>query len=177
LANLKNPAVDRLVASTWGRIQQTPAEKQALIATLEKTFDDAPLWAYDGNARREHFKKICASCHVLGQDGERVGPELSGAGKNGIRYYLENVLDPNAVIGTDFQATIVETKSGDTVSGLIVQETTSAVTLRTTTEPRVIAKSDIVDRTTSQLSLMPEGLLESLPPREQIELLKYLTSH
>jgi putative membrane-bound dehydrogenase-like protein len=177
LANLKNPEVDRLVAETWGRIQQTPAEKQALIASLEKTFDEAPLWAYDGNAGREHFKKLCASCHVLGQDGVRVGPELSGAGKNGIRYYLENVLDPNAVIGTDFQATTVETKAGDTVSGLIVQETASAITLRTTTEQRVIAKADIVDRTTSQLSLMPEGLLESIPPREQIELLKYLTSH
>lgn len=177
LANLRNPEVDQRVAATWGRIQQTPAEKQALIAQLEKTFDEAPLWAYDGNAGREHFKKLCASCHVLGQDGVRVGPELSGAGKNGIRYYLENILDPNAVIGTDFQATTIETRSGDTVSGLVVQETPSAVTLRTPTEQRVIAKTEIVDQTTSQLSLMPEGLLESIPPREQIELLKYLTSH
>jgi len=177
LANLKNPEVDQRVAATWGRIQQTPAEKQAQIAKLEKTFDEAPLWAYDGGAGREHFKKLCASCHVLGQDGVRVGPELTGAGKNGIRYYLENILDPNAVIGSDFQATTIETKSGDTVTGLILQETPSAVTLRTTTEQRVIAKADIVDRSTSQLSLMPEGLLESISPREQIELLKYITGH
>ncbi|MGE4182883.1 MAG: PVC-type heme-binding CxxCH protein [Limisphaerales bacterium] len=177
LANLRNPEVDRVVAATWGRIQQTPAEKQALIAAMEKTFDEAPLWAYDGNAGREHFKKLCAQCHVLGQDGVRVGPELSGAGKNGIRYYLENILDPNAVIGTDFQATTIDTKSGDTVSGLILQETDSAITLRTTTEQRVIAKADIAERSRGELSLMPEGLLESIPPREQIELLKYLTSH
>ncbi len=177
LANLRNPEVDRLVAGTLGRIQQTPADKQAAIAAMEKTFDEAPLWAYDGNAGREHFKKLCASCHVLGQDGVRVGPELSGAGKNGIRYYLENILDPNAVIGSDFQAITIDTKSGDTVSGLILQETDSAITLRTTTEQRVIAKADIADRTQGELSLMPEGLLESIPAREQIELLKYLTSH
>jgi putative membrane-bound dehydrogenase-like protein len=177
LANLRHPEVDQRVAATWGRIQQTPAEKQALIASLEKTFAEAPLWAYDGGAGREHFKKLCASCHVLGQDGVRVGPELSGAGKNGIRYYLENILDPNAVIGSDFQATTIETRSGDTVTGLVIQETTSAVTLRTTTDTLVIAKTDIVDRTTSELSLMPEGLLESIPPREQIELLKYLVDH
>ncbi|MGE4181674.1 MAG: hypothetical protein AB7J34_17775, partial [Limisphaerales bacterium] len=66
---------------------------------------------------------------------------------------------------------------GDTVSGLILQETDSAITLRTTTEQRVIAKADIAERSSGELSLMPEGLLESIPPREQIELLKYLTSH
>ena len=43
--------------------------------------------------------------------------------------------------------------------------------------PQRMARADIVDRSTSQLSLMPEGLLESIPSREQIELLKYLTSH
>ncbi len=177
LANLRNAEVDRVVTDTWGRIQQTPAEKQALIAQLEKTFDEAPLWAYDGNAGREHFKKLCASCHVLGQDGVRVGPELSGAGKNGIRYYLENILDPNAVIGADFQVSTLELKSGDIVSGLIVNETASALTLRTTTEERIIAKADVIERSMSQLSLMPEGLLEGIPPREQIELLKYVTEH
>jgi mono/diheme cytochrome c family protein len=108
LASLRSPEVDARVAATWGRIQQTPAEKLALIAKLEKTFDEAPLWAYDAHAGREHFQKACASCHVLGRDGVRVGPELTGAGQNGIRYFLENIIDPNAVVGTDFQLTTVE---------------------------------------------------------------------
>jgi putative membrane-bound dehydrogenase-like protein len=177
LGELRNAEVDRRIAERWGRLQSSSTEKQSMIAALEKTFDEAPLWAYDAGAGRGHFQRLCSSCHVLGQDGNRIGPELSGAGRNGIRYFLENVLDPNAVIGTDFQLTTVETKSGDVVSGLVIQETGSALTLRTATEQRVIARNEVTRRDQSDRSLMPEGLLESLAPREQIELLKYLTSN
>jgi len=145
-----------------------------LIAKWEKTFAEAPLWAYSADDGRKHFQQLCAPCHVLGQDGNRVGPELTGAGRNGIRYFLENIVDPNAVIGTDFQMTTVETKGGDVVSGLTITETAGALTLRTTTEQIVVPKSDIVRRTTSESSLMPEGLLEALGERERLELLKYL---
>lgn len=177
MAGLKDAEVTRRVTDSWGRIGASPAEKEAAMAKLQKTFDEAPLWAYSAKEGRSHFQKLCASCHVLGQDGQRIGPELNGAGKNGIRYFLENVMDPNAVIGTDFQMTVVETKSGDTISGLIVAETVSALTLRTTVEQIIVPKADIAKRETSERSLMPEGLLESLPDREQIELLKYLTEN
>jgi len=177
LTQLRNPEIDRRVTATWGRLQNTPAEKLAAMETLEKTFNEAPLWAYDAGAGRTHFQNLCASCHVLGQDGTRVGPELTGAGRNGIRYYLENIMDPNAVVGADFESTSLELRSGDVVSGLVVQETDTAVTVRTTTETRVVPKADIAERTRSGLSLMPEGLLEGLGAREQIELLKYLIEH
>ncbi len=177
LTDLKDAEVDKGVASIWGRIKQSPAEKQTQIGGLEKIFNEAPLWAYDGRAGREHFQKLCAQCHVLGKDGTRLGPELTGAGRNGIRYYLENVVDPNAVVGVDFQMTAIDTKAGDTVSGLIVKETATAVTIRTTTGETVVPKSDIERRALSENSLMPEGLLETLGERERIELLKFLTSN
>jgi putative membrane-bound dehydrogenase-like protein len=177
LTQLKNADVDRRVTATWGRILQSPAEKQTQIERLEKIFDEAPLWAYDGRSGRQHFQKLCMQCHVLGPDGVRLGPELTGAGKNGIRYYLENVIDPDAVIGSDFQMTTIDTKSGDVVSGLAIAESPSAVTIRTTTGETVVPKTDILKRVLSEKSLMPEGLLESLNDREQLELLKFLTSH
>ncbi len=177
LTGLKNPEVDRRVTATWGRILQSPAEKQALMTALEKTFNEAPLWAYSANEGRKHFQKLCVQCHRIGEEGARIGPELTGAGKHGIRYFLENVIDPNAVIGADFQLTTVETKQGDTVSGLILSETASALTLRTTADQVIVAKSDIAKRETSDRSLMPEGLLESLKDRERIELLKFLTEN
>ncbi|MCC6234507.1 MAG: hypothetical protein IT580_17825 [Verrucomicrobiales bacterium] len=177
LSELRHPQVDQRMTATWGRIKPSPAEKATLMNTLEKTFSEAPLWAYDGRAGREHFVKLCASCHVLGKDGTRIGPELTGAGKNGIRYYLENIVDPNAVVGTDFQLTTVETKSGDVISGLLLNENPTALTLRTPTQEQVIAKSDVDSRAMSEMSLMPEGLIEALAPREQIELLKYLIEH
>ncbi|MBI3758291.1 MAG: dehydrogenase, partial [Deltaproteobacteria bacterium] len=123
------------------------------------------------------FQKLCAPCHVMRGEGTRLGPELTGAGKNGIRYFLQNIIDPNAVIGADFQMTTLETKKGDVVSGLVVNETADAILLRTTADQIAIAKADIAQRKLSELSLMPEGLLDALNDREQIELLKFLTSN
>jgi putative membrane-bound dehydrogenase-like protein len=177
LTGLKNAEVDKQVAATWGRIHSSPAEQRALIERLAKVFEEAPLWAYSGTAGREHFLKLCSQCHRLGNDGNRLGPELTGAGKNGVRYFLENIIDPDAVIGADFQMTTVETRNGDVIAGLVAGESPGALTIRTVTDQRVIAKDDIVQRARSEKSLMPGGLLESLSDREQLELLKYLTSN
>lgn len=177
LLALKNAEVEKRVTATWGRIQQSPAEKLAKIEKLQKTFDQAPLWAYDAGAGQQHFMKLCASCHRIGNEGALLGPQLTGAGKNGIRYLLENIVDPDAVIGADFQATIIRTKSGDVLSGLLASQSNSAVTLRTTAGETVIPLADIESKETSKRSLMPEGLLETLNDREQLELLKFLTSH
>ena len=177
LTALKSAEVDQRVTATWGRILQSPVEKQARMEKLEKTFNEAPLWAYDAGTGKEHFQKLCASCHRVGNDGVRLGPELTGAGKNGIRYFLENIIDPDAVIGADFQMTTLETKAGDVLSGLVLNESPSAVTLRTIAAESVIPKTEIARRESSPKSLMPEGLLESMPDREQLELLKFLTRH
>ncbi|HEV8543180.1 MAG TPA: PVC-type heme-binding CxxCH protein [Verrucomicrobiae bacterium] len=177
LLQLHNPDIDQRVAKTWGRITTSPGEKQEQIARLEKVFNEAPLWAYDGGAGREHFVKLCAQCHRVGNDGARLGPELTGAGKNGIRYYLENIIDPNAVIGADFQMTTIETKSGETISGLLANESQETITIHTVTGEEKVAKMAIAQRVNSEKSLMPEGLLETLNAREKIELLKFLTTH
>lgn len=177
LSELRDPEIDERVGATWGRIQQTPAEKTAQINRFEKVFNEAPLWAFDGGAGRLHFQKLCAQCHRLGNDGTQLGPELTGAGRNGIRYYLENVIDPNAVIGTDFQMTSIDTRQGEVIAGLIANETQSTITLRTAAGERILPKTEIAQRSTAEISLMPEGLLEGLSEREQIELLKFLTSN
>jgi putative heme-binding domain-containing protein len=90
---------------------------------------------------------------------------------------VENILDPNAVVGADFEATDFALADGDTVSGLVVSETAEAITLRTVVEQRTLVKKDIRRRERSGRSLMPEGLLESLAPRERLELLKFLSEN
>jgi putative heme-binding domain-containing protein len=177
MTQLRDPELEAAVTQAWGRFNSTAAEKEKQIAALEKIFNEAPLWAYDGRAGRQHFQTLCASCHKLGDDGQRLGPELTGAGKHGIRYYLENTIDPNAVIGADFQMTTVETRDGDVISGLLINESADALTIRTVASEEKVAKADIERRQTSEKSLMPEGLLDTLGERERIELLKFLTSH
>jgi len=81
LTQLKDAAVDKQVVATWGAIHQSAAEQRTRIVRLEKVFEEAPLWAYNARAGREHFLKLCSQCHRLGNDGNRIGPELTGAGK------------------------------------------------------------------------------------------------
>lgn len=174
---LRSPELNQRLAQTWGRVNQSAADKQQVIEKLEKIFNEAPLWAYSAQDGRRHFQLVCASCHQIKGEGTRIGPELTGAGANGIRYYLENIIDPNAVVGTDYEMIVIERKDGEVVSGLLENETPDALTIRTVTERAVVAKSDVAQRKTSGQSMMPEGLLNGLNDREQLELLKFLTSN
>jgi len=174
LAQLNNREVLRQIEGLWGKLNRSSSEKQEQVARLEKIFSEAPLWAYSESEGRKHFQQLCASCHFIKNEGNRIGPELTGAGANGIRYFLENIIDPNAVIGHDYEMAVFQTNDGEIISGLIRNETPDALTIRTTTEELVLPKKNIAVQRKSDVSLMPEGLLDTLKEREQIELLKFL---
>ena len=86
------------------------------------------------------------------------------------------MVDPSAVVAREYLMTIVRTKDGRIINGIIQKETADALTLRTTTEDLIVRKNEIEKRVTSSESMMPEGLLESLPPDDARDLIAYLTS-
>lgn len=179
LSSLNSKAIDELLAQQWGKVEQSSEEKLAEMSKLERSYSGAPLWAYSAASGREHFRKLCSSCHRANNEGTDIGPKLAGSGSKGVRYFLENVVDPNAVIGTDFQTSIVYTIDGRVVSGLVQQSTETAITLVTPTVPPkevVIPHADIDEMVKSGQSLMPERILETLNEREILELFKYLSS-
>lgn len=175
LRNLQDERVDALVGEVWGAARDTAEDVKARIAALGKLFREAPLWAYDGNAGRKVFDDTCAACHAPAE-GNRLGPDLTGAGRNGVDYFLENILDPSAVVGEDYQVTVVVLKDGSVLSGLVESESADALTLRLVDGTRVVEKREIATRAKEETSFMPEGLLDPLSERQLIELLKYLTS-
>jgi hypothetical protein len=65
---------------------------------------------------------------------------------------------------------------GNVVSGLFDKETDTTVLIRTPTETISVPKAEIAKRVVSPQSVMPTGLLEAIPQREVLELLKFLTS-
>jgi putative heme-binding domain-containing protein len=176
MASLGDERLNARLAREWGAFGQTPSDLRGAIAKTVAVYESAPLWAYSAPAGAEHFKKLCANCHLPDQQNESLGPKLAGSGAKGIRYLVENVLDPNAVIGRDYQARILVTADGRALSGLVESETDSAVTLRTATNRVVVAKDEIEEIQVSPNSFMPAGLLQPLNEREQIELFKYLMS-
>lgn len=174
MSGLGDPQLNARLAKEWGALKQSSAERQQEIAKMVKAFSAAPLWAYSAGEGAKHFKKLCANCHQANQQNESLGPKLAGTGTKGIQYIVENVIDPNAVIGRDFQARLVITDSGRVISGLVEKQTDSAITIRTATESVTVPVEEIEQTRVSENSFMPEGLLKDLNDRERIELFKYL---
>jgi putative heme-binding domain-containing protein len=178
LRDLADPEVDRLATGVFGLLRPTADDKRAAIEALAKTFREAPLWAYETAGGKAVFDQVCATCHATAESAAALplGPNLAGSGSNGADYFLEAIIDPNAVVGADYQLTLVTLTDGSVVSGLVAGESAGTLTLRTPTGEQVVRSADIARRERLEASLMPEGLMATLEPRQQIELLKYLTS-
>jgi putative membrane-bound dehydrogenase-like protein len=176
LRNLKDTEVNTLLDRVWGRTGESSADAKATIGRLRQTFRDAPTWAYDLKAGRAVFDRLCASCHAMNGSPAGLGPDLSGTWRNGLDYFLENIVDPNAVVGADFQLHVITRHDGAVVAGLIDRQTDTALVVRTVTETVSVPKSAIKSHEVTPQSLMPAGLLEALPEREAIELLNFLTT-
>jgi len=164
------------IKSVWGEIRATAKDKQELIARHKQTLTADRLKSADLSNGRRLFVKTCNACHTLFGDGGKIGPDITGSNRANLDYILENILDPSAIVGKDYRTTLLALIDGRVVSGLILKETDSALTVRTINDTVVIPKSDIEERKLSDLSLMPEGQLNQLTPDEQRDLIAYLGS-
>lgn len=176
MRNLQDGRVNEQLDQMWGKANESSETVKATIAQTKQAYQTAPLWAFDGRAGQETFTQLCAACHTLNGAGGKLGPDLTGSWRNGLDYFLENIIDPNAVVGDNFQLNILTRRDGTVQSGVIEKETDTAITLRTVAEAVTIPKAELKDRQKLAQSIMPPGLLEALPERKRLELLKFLLS-
>ena len=176
MRSLNDERVNRRLDEAWGKAAESSAEMKATIARMKKTFEAAPLWAYSAPEGKKVYDRACVACHAMNGQGGKLGPELTGSWRNGIDYFLENIIDPNAVVGADFQLNVITKSDGTVVSGMVEKQTDTALVVRTATETLNVPLREIKTRQTLPQSLMPAGLLEALTEREAIELLKFLTT-
>jgi putative heme-binding domain-containing protein len=174
IRSLNDAALNRRLAQAWGELRDSPADKQQLIARWKTQLTPAALGKADLSEGRLVFNTACASCHTLYGEGGKVGPDLTGGGRDNLDYLLENMVDPSAVVTADFRMSIVELKDGRVLNGLIAAKTERTLTLKTMTETLTLERAEISGVRDSTLSLMPEGLLEALPPEQARDLIAYL---
>ena len=79
------------------------------------------------------------------------------------------------MVARDYQMTVITTKSGRTISGLVKEESDKTLALQTQTEVVRLEKSDIEERSRSSQSMMPDGLLAMLSPTDVRNLIAYLS--
>ncbi|MEQ8787279.1 MAG: c-type cytochrome [Pirellulaceae bacterium] len=176
LMRFEDDALAARIKAVWGDIRAASQDKLAKIAAHKQALTPARIKAADVSNGRRLFTKTCANCHTLFGEGGKVGPDITGSNRANLDYILENVVAPSAVLGKDYRMTVLAMSDGRVVSGLIQQETDSAVTIRTINDTLVVPKADIEERKLSELSMMPEGLLDDLPREAVRDLIGYLGS-
>jgi putative heme-binding domain-containing protein len=120
------------------------------------------------------FAKTCQQCHTLYGLGGKVGPDITGANRGNLDYLLENILDPSCVIPKEYAATRIGILDGRVITGIVKEETKSALTIVTATETTTIPVADIESRKPSELSMMPDDILKTTTEREFRSLISYL---
>ncbi len=173
LRNLKDSALDALIAKAWGTVRNTPADRAKLIADWKKKLN-APAPPSDLSLGRAMFAKTCQQCHTLYGVGAKVGPDITGSNRPNLDYLLENILDPSAVIPNDYKASVVELKSGKVVTGIVRPGDPGIKNVLTANGVLVIADKDIDSIAPSDVSMMPEDVLKPLNETEIRALIAYL---
>jgi putative heme-binding domain-containing protein len=122
------------------------------------------------------FKKTCATCHRLENEGTEVGPDLLSALRNKTpETLLVDILDPSREVDPRYLNYQVITKQGRTFTGMIAAETASSITLRRAEKAEdTILRSqiEVIEATTK--SVMPEGLEMQLSKQDLADVIAYL---
>jgi putative heme-binding domain-containing protein len=123
------------------------------------------------------FMNNCGVCHRLFGRGAEIGPDLTPYQRTDISTLALNIVNPNAEIREGYEPFQLETKDGRTLTGFLVQRDAEAVVLRCLDGQNTsVAQKEIVEIKPAGRSLMPEGLLDSMPEGDLKDLFAYLRS-
>jgi putative heme-binding domain-containing protein len=126
----------------------------------------------------------CAKCHRFDGAGGAIGPDLSSVrSRFSHADLLEAVIEPSKVISDQYRSSLVVTKDGRTLVGLVVETAESdgprvleVHTADVDKPPVRVEASEVARREPSPLSQMPEGLANALSRDELLDLVAYLMS-
>lgn len=173
LARLGAQDVRRRAAEVLPQPQQKDRKPLAPIDQLASMKGDA-------DTGRKLFRGVatCANCHVVGQHGKNVGPNLSEIGSKLSREAMfTSILDPNAGISHNYENYIVLTASGQVINGLKVSETSRELVIRTADAiDRNIQQDDIEQVKKSETSIMPENLHHTVDQEGLVDIVEYMTT-
>lgn len=169
--------INALIKSAWGDVNAPKADLAERTKKYRDLLTPAKLAKGDLAKGKMLYTATCGQCHKLFGEGQNVGPDITGSNRADLNYLLENVLDPNAVIGKAYQLNLFTMKDGRVMSGVIKEENPAAVKIAMMGGVEfTLPQADIAKREVSKLSTMPEGLFDALPVESVIDLVKYLQS-
>ena len=133
------------------------------------------------SAKDALIRAQCVFCHKVSNDPTLpagvFGPDLvQVSARFNRRDLLDHILNPSKFIDEKFRYVTVKTSDGKTITGSLESEDDERVVLRPnplTPDKSEIAKAMIKERSVSELSPMPVGLLNSLKAEQILDLLAW----
>ncbi|MEZ5384324.1 MAG: c-type cytochrome [Prosthecobacter sp.] len=163
-----------------------PAYNTAVAATEAKKRQLGPLAdkvvasgnAEHGKANFTAGKGTCIACHKIGDTGRAIGPDLSHIGAiRTERDLLESILFPSNTLARDYEAHVIETNDGQQTLGVIKSHTAEGLlVIDIAGQEKTIPHQTITGDTTLTTSLMPQGLDQTMPEPELLDLVAWLRS-
>lgn len=160
------------VASQSSRADETPESLAAKFESMD-VGTLVELAKEEGDPQRGAyvFFKSAVACHKCHTSAEKnaspLGPDLITLGKD-ITYaeIIEAILRPSAKIRKGYETVTLFTEDGKSHVGLVSAEDDQQIILRDAAnleQEIIVDKSNLENRTKSPQSMMPQGLVSSLP--------------
>lgn len=136
-------------------------QRRALVAYVRSMHNNSAVSALTGDAERGSAlfrgKGGCTSCHRVGNEGSRAGPDLSDVGSSRSAAALErSILDPNETILPQNRYVRAVTRDGAVITGRRLNEDTHTIQLIDQTERLVsLSKSDSASTRSSRAHQCP----------------------
>lgn len=181
LEQLRRPTLE-IGDSHWLQLPAPALAKQLSEAERTELLQiESDLPAGDPQRGQRLFadsRTSCSKCHRISGTGGAVGPDLTTIGRiRSRRDLLESILFPSASFARGFETYVVATETGKAYSGIILGEGADTLRLGIDSDHAVeIAYDDVADVASSNVSIMPTGLLKELSLEELADLVAYLES-
>lgn len=170
LMTSRDKKINKLAREVFGAL-----ESGDRMAAYEKA--KVVLKKHKGDAAkgREVFRRACMSCHKYGEEGVLVGPDLTGVRNQPADALLLHIVVPDYEVYPGYASYEVETNDDRVLSGLLTAETDSSIRLKMAQGiEETISRNDILSIRSTSLSLMPQGLEQTMSEEELAGLIAFL---
>lgn len=120
-------------------------------------------------------KAICWTCHKIGNEGGKLGPDLTSIQRDRSAHdLLEAIVYPSVSFVREYETYRIKTKTNE-YTGIIQEKTPQALVLGTAPQTSVrIPREEIVSMEIQNTSMMPQGLDQLLTSQEMADLMAFI---
>jgi putative heme-binding domain-containing protein len=174
LSLYKDAELDATIDRHWkGLLATGPTE--AKTKEMERIKAVLKTGLGDAEKGKLHYSARCAICHKLFDEGNIIGPDLTGYDRGNVDFWLDNIFNPSLEIREGFGNYIVKLKNGQMLTGIMDAQDASGIVLKDIAGNKIPVKQPEIEKLeASPISLMPEALTTGMSDADLKDFFAYL---